>query len=86
MLSLTGQLVNTIEASAPLPDQQREPKPRIQILGDVSSPDGSVRKDLVTVSVRKEDFHNYTGRVGDTVTLPVGAFSPSKGQVIYFGV
>jgi hypothetical protein len=45
---------------------------------------GEMKKDLITVSV--PDLTPYEGQEGNEVTIPVGAFSPSKGNIAFFGL
>lgn len=85
MISLTGQLVGIVEAGKT--KEGEDTKPKIQILGDVVTPDGQTRKDLVTVSVKSpQKLSELRDKVGQDITLPVGAFAPSKGSVVFFGL
>jgi len=89
MLSLTGVLVNTFtspafQAKDAQKDEQKPEKPKLQILGDVALKNGELKKDLLTVSV--PSLIPYEGKEGSEVTIPVGAFSPSKGNIAFFGL
>lgn len=85
MITLTGQLVGILEASKTKDGE--DTKPKIQILGEVVAPDGQTRKDLVTVSLKRpQQLSELRDKVGQEITLPVGAFAPSKGSVVFFGL
>ena len=53
-------------------------------MGDIPQTNGEIRKELVTISV--PDIREYEGREGEQVSVPVGAFAPSKGSVIFFAI
>lgn len=85
MLKLSGILVNTFRAPIRKNAEAGEhEKDKLQLLGEVLLNNGEVRKDLVTITV--PDVRKYEGAEGTEVSLPVGVFSPAKGQVIYFVV
>lgn len=89
MLNLTGVLVNTFnppEFKAKDADngENKPQKPKLQVLGDVLLKNGEMKKELLTVSV--PSLTPYEGKEGSEVTIPVGAFSPSKGSIAYFGL
>ena len=89
MLNLTGILVNAYTAPAfqakdAQEGENKPQKPKVQILGDVALKNGEMKKDLITVSV--PDLIPYEGQEGNEVTIPVGAFSPSKGNIAFFGL
>ena len=79
MITLNGILVNVYTQPK---RGERDEKDKIQILGDIPIENGGVRKDLITVTV--EDARAYEGREGSEVSVPVGAFSPAKGTVIFY--
>ena len=81
MITLNGMLLNTYKQQTRRDGEQIE-KDKIQVLGDIPQPNGEIRKDLVTITV--PDANRYKDRIGEEVSIPVGAFAPSKGQVIFF--
>lgn len=81
MITLNGTLLNVYHQPTRRDGEEGE-KPKIQVLGDIPQTNGEIRKELVTVSV--PDVKQYEGREGDQVSVPVGAFSPAKGSVIFF--
>lgn len=83
MLKLTGLLVNTFRAPVRKgADSSEQEKDKLQLLGDVLLKNGETRKELVTITV--PDARKYADAEGTEISLPVAAFSPAKGQVIYF--
>jgi hypothetical protein len=83
MLNITGQVFNVFDKPASKRgDETIESKPQVQLLGEIYLPNGETRFDLVTLSTdAPKDFEQFKGQ---KVTVPIGAFAPSKGSVIYF--
>jgi len=79
MITLNGVLVNVFTQPK---KGDRDEKDKIQILGDLPVEGGVVRKDLATITV--PEVLPYEGRVGETISVSVGAFAPQKGTVIFF--
>lgn len=90
MLNLTGVLVNVYKSPAFVAKdaekdaEKPEDKDKLQILGDVGLKNGETRKDLLTVTVK--NIEAYEGLEGSEISVPVGAFAPSKGSIIFFGL
>jgi hypothetical protein len=59
-----------------------EPKHKVQVLGEMPTQSGESRMELVTLTC--EDRRVYESLQGKQVSLPMGVFCPSKGQVIYY--
>ncbi len=78
MIQLTGTLLHTFKAT----NREGEDKDKVQVLGDVALQNGEIRKDLMTISV--QSLGKYEGLEGTEVTIPVGAFAPQKGTIIFF--
>ena len=81
MITLNGQLLNVYKAPA---RGEGDEKDKVQILGDIPLPNGEIRKDLMTITVK--DARKYEGLTGSEISLSVGAFAPQKGTVIFFEV
>lgn len=83
MISITGQVLHVFEKpSVKRGDDVIDAKPQVQLLGEFLLPNGDTRFDLVTLSTDSpRDFESFKGQ---SVTVSVGVFSPSKGQVIFF--
>jgi hypothetical protein len=85
MITLNGSLLNVFKAPVRKSAEEGEKeKDKIQILGDVALPNGEVRKDLTTITVK--DARKYQDLQGSEVSVSVGAFAPQKGTVIFFEV
>ena len=83
MLNITGQVLHIFEKPAvKRGDETIDAKPQVQLLGEFFLPNGESRYELVTLSTDSpSDFEHFKG---NNVSVPVGVFAPSKGQVIYF--
>jgi len=79
MITLNGVLVNVFTQPK---KGDRDEKDKIQILGDIPVDGGGVRKDLLTITVPSASA--YEGREGEFISVPVGAFAPAKGSIIFF--
>ena len=83
MITLNGKLVNIY--TAPKRSEDGEDKDKVQIMGEFPVKGTTeVRMDLVTVTVK--DARAFEDMVGTDISLPVGAFSPQKGTVIFYSV
>ena len=85
MITLNGTLLNVYRAPVRKgADEGESEKDKVQILGDVALPNGQIRKDLMTITVK--DARKYEGQEGAEISMAVGAFAPQKGTVIFFQV
>ena len=83
MITLNGLLLNVFRAPVRKNAEEGETeKDKIQILGDIALPNGEVRKDLMTITVK--DARQYQDKEGSQIAVSVGAFAPQKGTVIFF--
>jgi len=62
--------------------EKGEDSVRLQMLGEMPVQNGQSRMDMITVKIEEKEV--YEKLQGKTIRLPVGAFAPSKGQIIYF--
>lgn len=85
MFQVTGQVLHVFQdadRTDTTTGEVQKGKPKVQILGDVPLANGETRRDMVTLSVdRKADYESL---IGTTISVPLGMFSPGKGQVVYF--
>ena len=85
MFQVTGQVVGTFFQPGSVDtetDETGKGKDKVQIMGEIPVADGGVKFDLVTLSIPDGlDFKPY---IQKTVSVPLGMFSPSKGNIIYF--
>jgi hypothetical protein len=85
MFQVTGQVVHVFDA----PDvtdkgtgEITKGKAKVQLMGDIPLPNGQKRLDMITLSIEaKGEFEALRGCY---VAVPLGMFSPSKGQIAYF--
>lgn len=84
MFTISGILVNVFQNPTKTDDDGKriEGAHKIQILGDIPLPEGGVRKDLVNLTAH--DVSKYKGAEGTEISVPVGAFAPSKGNIVYY--
>lgn len=85
MFQVTGQVLHVFKD----PDRtDRETgevtkgKAKVQILGEMPLENGEIRRDMITLSVDKKA--DYEPLIGSRIAVPLGMFSPSKGQILYF--
>jgi len=55
---------------------------KVQIMGEMPVQGGDSRLDLITLTV--EDQKSYEALKGKRVRVPLGFFSPSKGNIVYY--
>jgi hypothetical protein len=85
MFTVMGKVVHVFDQPGRLDKETGEMTPdtvRLQMMGQMPVQNGATRLDLITVKV--EDKGTYEKLKGKDIRLPVGAFAPSKGQIIYF--
>lgn len=85
MFTVMGNIVNVFDQPGRTDKETGEISPdtvRLQMMGEMPVENGETRLDLITVKVEKKE--TYEKLKGKDIRLPVGVFSPAKGQVIYF--
>jgi hypothetical protein len=55
---------------------------KVQIMGEMPVHGGDSRLDLITLTV--EDQKSYEALKGKRVRVPLGFFSPAKGNIVYY--
>lgn len=83
MLSLTGTLINMFrtEGGVNKDGEPYEAQNKIQLLGDIANPNGTVKKDMFTLTVKNiEDFAPFENK---EIIVPIGVFSSGR-QLTYF--
>lgn len=85
MFTVTGLVLKTF---APSPEvdketgEQQESKPKVQILGEMPVKGGDTRNEIVTLTI--ESRPQYEALKGKFISVAIGIFAPSKGNVVYF--
>lgn len=85
MFTVAGKVINVFDQKGRLDETTGEmtpTTPRLQMLGEMPMPDGEVRMDMITVKVENKEA--FASLVGKDIRLPIGVFSPSKGQIVYY--
>lgn len=85
MFTLRGKVVNTFHQQGRLDKETgelQEGTDRVQIMGEMPVAGGGSKVDLITLTIPEGlDFSEYLQKA---VEVPLGFFSPQKGQIIYF--
>jgi hypothetical protein len=55
---------------------------KVQILGEMPVQGGDSKEDMITLTI--EDQKTYADLKGKRVRVPLGFFSPQKGNIVYF--
>ena len=51
-------------------------------MGEMALQNGDVKMDLMDLTI--DDLADWNDKQGKTVSINIGAFAPSKGNIIYF--
>lgn len=85
MFTVSGEVRNVYHQPGTIDKTTGEVKPgsdKVQILGTMPVSGGGEKEDIITLTIPEGlDFKPY---LKQSVTVPLGFFSPSKGQIIYF--
>jgi len=84
MLQLSGDILNVFVTDKGVTKDGREygGDPVVQLMAEMPLENGGHK--YVHLDLKIRDRSQFEGRTGERVTIPVGAFSPAKGQVVYF--
>lgn len=84
MLSLTGKLINVFktEPGVNKDGESYDAQNKIQLLGDVANPNGTVKKEMFTLSV-KENLDEFLKFSNKEIIVPIGVFASGR-QLTYF--
>lgn len=81
MFKVTGEIINMFDSPA---SEKYDASYKVQLLGDHRLPDGQVKKEMLTLGVPRAVYDSLQGKVGQTVTLPVGMFVKAGQLNVYF--
>ena len=57
-------------------------KPKVQIMGEIPQRNGQVKYDIIDLTCHSpEDFAGFKGK---RITVPLGMFAPTAGNIVYF--
>lgn len=85
MFTVTGQVLKTFVQEGRVDRETGElgkDAVKVQIMGEMPVQGGDSRMELITLTV--EDQKSYDALRGKRVRVPLGFFSPSKGNIIYY--
>jgi hypothetical protein len=84
MLQITGRVINvfTTEAGKGKDGTDYAERHKVQLMGERSLPNGDVQMDLMDLTIN--DLEDWNDKQGKTIAIDIGAFAPSKGNIIYF--
>lgn len=57
-------------------------KPKVQLLGEIPQRNGQAKFDVITLTCHNPA--DFDGLKGKRVVVPLGMFSPSKGNIVYY--
>lgn len=83
MLNITGLVINTFKAPKGINKKGEEygGQDKVQLLGELPLPDGSVKKELVTLTC--EDSKAFEKSLNQEVSIPVGVMVFQGSPVFY---
>ena len=84
MLQITGKVINvfTQDGGKNKDGEEFAERHKVQLMGEVALPNGDVKMDLMDLTI--QDVSDWDGLQGEEISIDVGAFAPSKGNIIYF--
>lgn len=84
MLQIMGKVINvfTKDGGTNKDGSAYEEKHKVQLMGERLLPNGDKQMDLMDLTIH--DLDDWEGMQGKDVSIDVGAFAPSKGNIIYF--
>ena len=84
MLQISGKVINvfTQQGGEGKDGTQYEARHKVQLMGEVALPNGDVKMDLMDLTV--QDLSDWNDKQGKEISIDIGAFAPSKGNIIYF--
>ena len=84
MLQLSGKVINvfTQEGGQGKDGTDYAERHKVQLMGERVLANGDKQMDLMDLTI--QDVSDWDGLQGEEVSIDVGAFAPSKGNIIYF--
>jgi len=84
MLQITGKIINvfTNEAGKSKDGTEFAERHKVQLMGERVLSNGDKQMDLMDLTI--QDVADWDGLQGEEISIDVGAFAPSKGNIIYF--
>lgn len=84
MLQISGKVINvfTKEGGKNKDGTDYEERHKVQLMGERALPNGDKQMDLMDLTI--EDLSDWNDLQGKEIAIDIGAFSPAKGNIIYF--
>lgn len=85
MFMLTGEVKNLYDAPGRIDKTSGEvdaDKPKVQIMGEIPLRNGQIRYDIISLTCHSPE--DFAGLKGKRVSVPLGMFAPSAGNIVYF--
>lgn len=84
MLQISGKVVNlfTVEGGTDKDGKEYDERHKVQLLGNIALPNGGSKYDLMDLTV--DDLEAWKPFKGKDISIAIGAFALSKGNIVYF--
>ena len=84
MLQIAGQVVNvfTLDGGKDKDGQEYSERYKVQLMGNIALPNGDTKYDLMDLTV--ENLTDWVGLKGKNISIDIGVFAPSKGNIVFF--
>ena len=84
MLQLSGKVINvfTQEGGQGKDGTDYAERHKVQLMGERALPNGDIQMDLMDLTIN--DLGDWNEMQGKDISIDIGAFAPSKGNIIYF--
>ena len=85
MFLLTGQVMHLFDAPGRIDKTSGEvdaDKPKVQIMGEIPQRNGQIKYDIISLTCHSPE--DFAGLKGKRVSVPLGMFAPSAGNIVYF--
>lgn len=84
MLQITGKVINvfTQDGGKNKDGEEFAERHKVQLMGERALPNGDKQMDLMDLTI--QDLSDWNDKQGKTISIDIGAFAPSKGNIIYF--
>ena len=85
MFQVAGVVLHLFDAPGRIDKEtgaMEDDKPKVQLLGEIPQRNGQAKFDVITLTCHDPaDFEAFKGK---RVVVPLGMFSPSKGNILYY--
>lgn len=84
MLQIKGQVINvfTVSGGKDKDGNDYEPRNKVQLMGQVALQNGDSKFDLMDLTI--DDLAEWKDLKTKHISVDVGAFAPSKGNIVFF--